>query len=100
MWTAPAATRGCVFGAEDTACTTGVGTCVETDVDSCFGNLLVLACFSGMVAGYDCVDFGGSCSGSLCIGLPAEAACATGLMECAGGLSCIGETEESFGSCG
>ncbi len=86
------------------ACGDGTrGTCTADDVDGCIGDLLVRACLvaDGLPAGIDCGAVGGTCNATeaLCDNVPAGGLCATGIVECAPGLACVGETATTDGVC-
>lgn len=81
------ATGGCVLGAGPATCQTGVASCVDTDVNTCVQNRLVLLCAGGQAAVLDCAAFGGSCSGTQCIGATAGSPCGANI-QCASGLTC------------
>lgn len=80
-------TGGCVLGTGAATCQTGVASCVDTDVDTCVQNRLVLLCAGGQSTVLDCAAFGGSCSGTQCIGATAGMPCASNI-QCASGLTC------------
>ncbi len=81
------ATGGCVLGAGAATCQTGVASCVDTDVDTCVQNRLVLVCGGGQSVVLDCASLGGSCSGTQCIGATAGMPCGANI-QCASGLTC------------
>jgi hypothetical protein len=91
---------GCVWGATGVTCQSNVGACSDT-MGWCFANRLVLDCNGTQPFVLDCSAAGGQCNeaGAVCSNVPAGGSCGEDLLECAAGLTCVGETATSFGVC-
>ncbi|MEE2643596.1 MAG: hypothetical protein VYD19_01570, partial [Myxococcota bacterium] len=91
---------GCVIqNAESDACVENVGTCEDGFEEGyCEGDFLFLGCTLGQPFAFDCSGFSGRCEGSNCI-VVVDGPCDDELLVCDEGLSCIGLTEESRGTC-
>ncbi len=79
------------------------GSCTAADEGGCIGDMLVQACIGStrVPYGIDCGSLGATCSepASACTNAPEGSLCVTGLIECAAGLRCEGESAVSNGVC-
>jgi hypothetical protein len=78
---------GCVADAEGSSCEENVGPCVETDIDSCDGDRLVLDCTEGQPYLLDCAGYLGTCDTDHCV-VPVPAFCDDVVLVCEPGAQC------------
>lgn len=81
----------CVYDGRAT-CRPNLPACTTGEPPRCLGtDKLLVACFNGQPALYDCFALGGSCAAAQCQGLPRGAPCGLGLS-CGAGLTCVQST--------
>jgi hypothetical protein len=83
-------------------CTSDVGSCTDTDIGACDGDLLYWWCNFEQPTLLDCGASGGTCEATgdgMCVGLEEGAICVTGFLECADGFTCEGESDTTWGTC-
>ncbi|MCO4760790.1 MAG: hypothetical protein KC502_04755 [Myxococcales bacterium] len=94
---------GCVFDGTADTCKENVGTCDDDAIDTCIADYLVWGCEEPQPAVYDCAILGAKCvakdDSATCQGVTEGKQCDTDVLLCASGLSCVGVTDDSYGTC-
>ena len=94
---------GCVDSPAGVLCKTDVLTCAAADAGTCKGDLGIWECEGGIPYAIDCKAWSGKCAvvdeEPVCNAIAAEGACDDAYLICADGLSCVGLTDDSYGTC-
>jgi hypothetical protein len=93
----------CVLSTEGSACLTNIGTCSDDD-EGCYDDTnILLGCGQEQPILYNCDSNGGTCDDGgddpICVDIPEAEECIDGLLECADGLACEGQTDTEPGTC-
>ena len=97
------AKAACVDSPQGVICETDVVTCTEKDAGTCMGDLGIWECEGGMPYAIDCEAWSGKCAiideEPICNAIAADGDCDDAFLFCAEGLSCVGLTDEDYGTC-